>query len=149
MEAQRSLTREQASWRLASACAKAPSLKVHLSASCPAGANCPSAKLLPSPVDGRGQHPKPRCQGEEAHAPDSGKGSCGGGAHTSVLTSLFQEETGKTPAPTPIPQRSPTTSSFSASTAHYIFCQPQMGPKLHTIATKPWVRACRAKLQGN
>ena len=52
-----------------------------ISACCPAGASCPSAKLSPSPVDGRGQHPKPRCQGEEAHVPDSGKGLAGGG-HT-------------------------------------------------------------------
>lgn len=147
MEAQRSPTREEGSWRLVQCLCQDFFSQDRSLCLLPCWCNCPSAVLSPSSVDGRGQHPKPRCRGEEARAPDSVKGCWWG--RTSVVTSLFQQETGKPPAPTPITQRSPRVSSFSSSTTHYIFCQPQMGPKLHIVATKPQAWVCRAWLEGS
>lgn len=103
-------------------------------------------ELSASAVDDRGQHPKPRHQRGETNSPDVVK-RCWGGAHLSRLP--FPRGNGNPPAPTPIPQRSPTRLPFSGSTTHYIFCQPQTGPKLHIVATKPRARAHRAELEGN
>lgn len=75
--------------------------------------------------------------GRGSTCPRLRKGSLRGrGTHTSVLTSLFQEETGKTPGSYPDSTAVSNNIIILRFYRSLYICQLQMGPKLHTIATK-------------
>lgn len=129
---------------------KASSLKVSLSTSCPAGATVPQPGCphLQSMTEGNIPNPATRERKQRPRLSEGFLVFFWGGTHI-CHDFLVPRGNGKPPDPSPFPQRSPTISSFSSSTPHYIFCQPQTGPKLHITATKPRAQAHRARPEGN